>query len=301
VGGGEAQPPEHDFRDSARKVVRGLDGTLMAEPLVWTARVARLRVQAESAIKATHAGIVLLFALFLALVFCVAGFLLAYTHPVKQFTDRLSETGHWLTYTFTILVALGVLIVVGKVFSNIRWHFTAKSTTRIARSTWEQLVLSDLGVMIANPVYWQIVFERLDDAPMKKWLCPPPPRNFEAHLEWAAINCKLLSLMNKDGVEPSAGKSSACAWQANTKLSIPCACGISLSSCAFPLNIITAIAAIFSIIALQHAAKSRMIAICDFLLEDYSAWYLQGWHEPYPEARVLRQITRPSPPGLLGG
>lgn len=278
--------------------MRGLDGKLMAEPLIWTARVAKLRSDAEAGIKTTHIAVALLFTALFALVLFVSGFFWANSNPGEQFIDRLSETGYWLTYMSTILVALSVLILVGKVFSNIRWYVTAKSTTRIARSVWEQLILSDLGVMIADPVYWQIVFERLKDAPMKKWLCPPPPRNFEAHLEWAAINCTLLSMMNKDGVEQSSGKSSAYAWHANAKHSVPCACGLSLACgpafCGLP-SMLVFLWALFAITTLQHAAKSRMIAICDFLLEDYSAWYLQGWHEPYPEARVLRQITRITP------
>jgi hypothetical protein len=146
VGGGEAQPPEHDFRDSARRVVRGLDGKLIVEPLVWTARVAQLRANAEAGIKTTHVAITLLFTSLFAFVLFVSGFLWVNSHPGEQFIDRLSEAGYWLTLMFTILVALGVLILIGKVFSNIRWHVTAKATTRLARITWRQLVTSDLGV-----------------------------------------------------------------------------------------------------------------------------------------------------------
>ena len=47
MGGRKTQPPEHELRDSARKVVRGLDGKLIVKPLVWTARVVKLRVGAE--------------------------------------------------------------------------------------------------------------------------------------------------------------------------------------------------------------------------------------------------------------
>lgn len=281
-------------------MVRGLDGKLIAEPLVWSARVAQLRANAEAGIKTTNVAVSLLLTSFLALALILSGFYWVFDLQYYFFESDVPTIG----YILVALVVLGVLALLGWVIYDISRKVAAKGTKRLARSVWDQLVISDLGVMIADPVYWRIVFERLDDSPMMKWLCPPPPRNFEAHLEWAAINCTLLSMMNKDGVEQSSGRSSVYAWHANAKHSVPCACGLSLACgpflCGLPSGLVF-LWAIFAITAVQHAAKSRMIAICDFLLEDYSAWYLQGWHEPYPEARVLRQIARIPPPGPLSG
>jgi hypothetical protein len=297
VGGGEVQPPEYDFRDSARKVVRGLDGMLIAEPLVWTARVAKLRADAEAGIKRAAVAasfiyiLALIMSIFLLLSIANYEFLLRIANSVWP-PSGWDYSRYEVGYVLLVIIGISWWICIAS-------HRAVKArAARVYRETWEWLLSTELGVMIVDPTYQGAVFQHLEPTIIRKWITPPPPRNFEEHLEWAAINAELLVQMSRKGVGVAAGMSRADTWPETSRFAVSyafCLAGfLSISmlwlfqtSNTPPIWLIALLNIFAGVVMVAQKKHARLIAICDYLLEDASIDYCHTRNQPPSYPRCL--------------
>jgi len=262
---------KRDRYDQMRRIERLPDGRYYAHQPVWTARLAVLRTNSKSIIASTTWC---LFAFYWLVLVLLALFLwLVGLRP-------LNEWGNYAVFTF-VSVSLGLLLYL------ISRNLVALKVAASYREVLGQLYATDLGRLLADDSWHRLIMSALADQPWYKHLLPQPARTFEQQLESAALYCGLLSKAaqrptNQPGSLGAAalhhGTSSACGIPA----ALACCLLSALGSC---LGLVLFVPASIGIAGSVLTRRARLLAICDFLLEEVDPAYAQGWAAPVDYGR----------------
>jgi hypothetical protein len=166
---------------------------------------------------------------------------------------------------FALVMVIGLLGVGGGAGA---WYLTRWGAQRlIARyhaQTWYELHETNFMTLVADDSYTKVITERIEHVWSLRWISPPPPRNLEEQLEFAA--CYQLALRRMLGgvgrLENGPLWQGGMTWYAGGTRGFTCGC----LALAFLGGIGVALVVVGAIFHLQRCAA--LIAYCDFLLYD---------------------------------
>jgi hypothetical protein len=276
----DVDPPKsgRDHAESARRIERLPDGSYFAHLPVWTARVAILRTNCRAATIATAWTMIVAYLLILLLVVFVLWLV-------------MQPFAGWVNYTVFVFVAVCLGLLVYLIIQKL----VALKVAASYREALGQLIVTDLGRLLAEDSWHRLIRGALEEQPWYRYALPQPPRTFEQQLEAAALHYDQLLRAAFRPIDRVEGLGSAALHHlTSAACGVPVAVGCCLvsviGSC---LGYLLFALASIGIAGSVLTRRARLIAICDFLLEEVDPQYALGWAMPFP--RPVPGTDEPEP------
>jgi len=268
----DVDPPksERDRCEPARRIERLPDGSYYAHRPVWTARVAILRTNCRAATIATAWTMIVSYLLLLLLVVFVLWLV-------------MQPFAGWVNYAVFVFVAVCLGLLVYMIIQKL----VALKVAASYREALSQLITTDLGRLLAEDSWHRLIRGALAGQPWYRYALPQPPRTFEQQLEAAALHYDQLLRAAYRPIDHVQGLGSAALHHlTSAACGVPVAVGCCLvsviGSC---LGYLLFALASIGIAGSVLTRRARLIAICDFLLDEVDPQYALGWAMPFPPAR----------------
>jgi len=278
----DSRPPaasERDRYDPRPRVTRSESGGYILHKPVWTARVSILRARAAAEI-ASYAWTAVVPVIVILALLSLGGIGFLMSFPWDSGWQILVVVGGAL-----LTLALIVRLLYAGLAAYIRNH--ARAEYRLAYA-W--LLTSDLAVFMAEDACWQPIFQSLREMPSTKYFSPHSPKTFEDHLAFATVYSRTLWKMSRGRVEPPPDLVATAGYYRAATASNACTgvgvlgtlIALLVSFIGSPGCLISAFVigpVVISLGTSYITHRARMLAVCDYFLDQPDSKYVTGWSE----------------------